>query len=230
MTDHRAITITKGQIVKLFVWDLHGVLERGNDRAVIDISNQVLAMYGYHHRFQYDDGRRLYGRKWYEYFAALLRDEPHQRHVELQEACFTLSEERPDLQYQWISPTPHAGTVLAAIAACHQQILISNTRPATLDMFLKLLELADFFTPGRAFAVDQHVRDATVTKQDVLASFLAAQPAFDELVIVGDSPSDMQLANVVGGTTYLFAHPEFPFRECKADFRIHDLRQVLKHV
>ncbi|MEW2331834.1 HAD family hydrolase [Micromonospora chersina] len=213
--------------MKLFVWDLHGVLEQGNDRAVIDISNEVLSAFGYAQRFGYEDGRRLYGHKWYEYFAFLLPHETHDRHLELQDACFILSEERPDLQYHWMTPTPHVTTVLDAVAARHRQIVISNTRPATLEMFLKLLELTDYFTPGRAFAVDQHVRDVKTTKKDVLAEYLTGQPAFEEIVIIGDSASDMRLAEVAGGTTYLFAHPDFAFRNCQADYRIRDLREVL---
>ncbi|MFI0797040.1 HAD family hydrolase [Micromonospora rubida] len=216
--------------MKLFVWDLHGVLEQGNDRAVIDISNDVLSSFRYEQRFRYEDGRRLYGNKWYEYFAFLLPDETHDRHLELQDACFVLSEERPDLQYRWMTPTPHVTAVLGAIRARHQQIVISNTRPGTLDMFLKLLELTDYFTPGRAFAVDQHVRDAKSTKKDVLASYLIGQPTFEEIVIIGDSTSDMQLMEVAGGTTYLFAHPGIAFRNCHADFQIRDLREVLHRV
>ncbi|MEU5784604.1 HAD family hydrolase [Micromonospora lupini] len=220
----------KGELVKLFVWDLHGVLEQGNDQAVIDISNEVLATFGYEQRFGYEDGRRLYGHKWYEYFDFLLPNETHHRHLELQDACFTLSEERPDLQYRWMKPTPHVTSVLDAIAVHHQQIVISNTRPGTLDMFLKLLELTDYFLPGRAFAVDQHVLDVKTTKRDVLAGYLVGQHAFEEIVIVGDSASDMRLAEVAGGTTYLFAHPDFAFRNCSADFRIRDLREVLQRI
>jgi phosphoglycolate phosphatase-like HAD superfamily hydrolase len=220
----------KGQLVKLFVWDLHGVLERGNDRAVVDISNEVLSTFGYEQRFGYEDGRRLYGHKWYEYFAVLLPTETHRRHLELQDACFILSEERPELQYRWMTPTPHVVSVLTAVAASHQQIVISNTRPGTLDMFLKLLELTDYFVPGRAFAVDQHVRDVKTTKRDVLAAYLVGQPIFQEIVIIGDSASDIRLAEVAGGTTYLFAHPDFAFRNCDADFRIRDLRDVLEQI
>ncbi|MFY1615967.1 HAD family hydrolase [Micromonospora sp. WMMD736] len=216
--------------MKLFVWDLHGVLERGNDRAVVDISNEVLSTFGYAQRFGYEDGRRLYGHKWYEYFATLLPAESHRRHLELQDACFILSEERPELQYRWMTPTPHVATVLSAVAASHQQIVISNTRPGTLDMFLKLLDLTDHFVPGRAFAVDQHVRDVKTTKRDVLACYLTGQPSFDEIVIIGDSASDMRLVEVAGGTTYLFAHPDFAFRNCNADFRIRDLRRVLDRI
>lgn len=216
--------------MKLFVWDLHGVLEQGNDRAVVDISNEVLSSFGYEQRLTYDDGRQLYGHKWYEYFAALLPNEPYHRHLALQDACFRISEERPELQYHWMTPTPHVAGVLDTIADRHQQIVISNTRPATLEIFLKWLELTDYFQPERAFAVDQHVRDVKTTKQHVLAEYLAGRPAFEELVIVGDSASDMRLAEVAGGTTYLFAHPGFAFRNCTADYRIRDLRKVLDSV
>jgi phosphoglycolate phosphatase-like HAD superfamily hydrolase len=216
--------------VKLFVWDLHGVLEIGNDRAVIDVSNEALFQFGHSARFTYEDGVRLYGLRWYEYFEHLLPDASHEHHIELQEACFKLSEERPDLQYRWIKQTPYAETVLIAIGEHHRQILISNTRAATLDMFLKLLEIEQFFPDGQAVAVDQHVKNATATKRDALASYLTAHGAFDELIIIGDSPADMRLADASGGITYLYAHPGFAFRDCDASFKIRDLRCVLDHL
>lgn len=37
--------------MKLFVWDFHGVLEKDNDLAVLDISNKVLEQSGYAERF-----------------------------------------------------------------------------------------------------------------------------------------------------------------------------------
>lgn len=213
--------------MKLYVWDLHGVLEMGNDRAAIDVSNEVLAQFGYSERFTYSDGVRLYGLRWYEYFEDLLPDAGHERHLELQDASFKLSEERPDLQYRWMTPTPNADMVLATIAEWHRQILISNTRPATLRMFLKLLSLERFFADGDAFAVDQHVKNAAVTKKEVLADYLAAHGEYDEIVIIGDSPGDMRLVDVAGGITYLYAHPGFPFRDCTATYRIRDLRCVI---
>lgn len=213
--------------MKLFVWDLHGTLECGNDRAVIDISNNVLACHGYVQRFSYEDGCRLYGLKWYEYFLWLLGEDSYYRAIELQEACFALSEENPDLQYRWIRPTVHVAEVLAAISEKHDQILISNTRPATLDVFVKLLGLEEFFSVGSLFAVDQHARDALRTKAHVLEDFLRSSRGYEDLVIIGDSPSDMKLAEVAGGTTCLFTHPGFEFRDCAADLRIRDLRRVL---
>ncbi len=215
---------------KLFVWDLHGTLEWGNHNAVIDISNEVLRRFEHAERFSYDDGVALYGKKWYEYFTWLLGEDSYDHAMELQEACFVLSESNPNMQCNGIEPTPHAMEVLAAIGDKHDQILISNTRPATLITFVKALNLGDFFPEGTAFAVDQHSRDTKRTKDDVLAEFLADSHDYDEIVVIGDSPSDMRLTGVSGGRSYLFSHPGFEFRECESDHRIRDLRKLLSVV
>ena len=93
--------------MKLFVWDLNGVLEEGCDRITIDVSNEVLAGFWYGHRFGYGDSHLLYGRRWSEYFAYLLPDEPPERHRELQDACFAFSAAQPQLLRRWMTPTPH---------------------------------------------------------------------------------------------------------------------------
>lgn len=56
--------------MKLFVWDFHGVLEQGNEDAVLVISNQILHNFGYTEQFTPAQNRQLYGRKWYEYYTA----------------------------------------------------------------------------------------------------------------------------------------------------------------
>jgi phosphoglycolate phosphatase-like HAD superfamily hydrolase len=217
--------------MKLFVWDLHGTLEQGNDRAVVDISNRVLRSNGFRERFTYEDGQALYGRKWYEYFHWLLGERSYDRALQLQEECFELSECNPQLQYQHIQPTPHAAEVLSAISLKHDQIIISNTREATLDLFIKALELESHFPYDKAFAVDQHMADAIKSKADALRDYPAERPArYEELIFIGDSPSDMEIKLVPGGLSYLYAHPEFSFRQCVADYRIRDLREVLAQV
>jgi phosphoglycolate phosphatase-like HAD superfamily hydrolase len=214
--------------MKLFVWDLHGTLEKGNERAVIDISNSVLERSGHPERFSYEDNPELYGRKWYEYFAWLFETPDHNRDLALQEACFSLSESSPEMQYRWVSPTPHAPAVLRDIKSKHRQVLISNTRAETLKVFIDALEYGDFFSSGNAFAVDGHAERPVNSKADVLADYLHdAHSRFEEIIIIGDSPSDMKLTKVAGGVTYLFAHPDVKFRQCEADYRIRDLRAVL---
>jgi len=88
------------------------------------------------------------------------------------------------------------------------------------------LGMEGHFSASNAFAVDQHAKDAKRTKVDVLKEYLISKP-FDELVVIGDSPSDMVLAETVGARGYLYAHVGTPFREANAYHKTHDLRDVL---
>jgi phosphoglycolate phosphatase-like HAD superfamily hydrolase len=211
------------------VWDFHGVLEEGTEKAALEISNRVLGDYGYAQRFTREDGDRLYGRKWYGYFEDLLPDEPHARHLALQEAAFVYDAAHPEIVARYIEPAQHALAVLDEIAKHHAQIVISNTRPEALGVFIAAVGMQRYFPGGRAFAVDTHKRDATRTKQHVLAEFLA-ENAMDEIVVIGDSAADMALAEVAGGIRYHYVHPGRPFKDCPADYRIHDLREVLSSI
>ncbi|SFN94557.1 Phosphoglycolate phosphatase, HAD superfamily [Streptomyces sp. cf124] len=216
-------------MMKLFVWDLHGTLEQGNDKVVVDVSNRVLAEHGRSERFTYEDGAKLYGSKWYEYFEWLLPQETYETWSRLQDDCFRTSERDIALQCKWLRPTDHAIDVLSQIAE-HQewhQILVSNTRVANLKIFVDVLGLTGFFPDDARFAVDGHTLDGPATKRDVVRTYLEGR-SIQDLVFVGDSPSDMRLTEIAGGTSYLYSHDEFPFRECEADYKIRDLREILK--
>jgi phosphoglycolate phosphatase-like HAD superfamily hydrolase len=216
--------------MKLFVWDFHGVLEKGNEAAVIEISNAVLEEFGYSERFTPEENESLYGRKWYEYFEYLLPTEPHERHLQLQAASFKMSDERWDIVTKHIKPTANAIGVLEAIASSHQQIVVSNTKPHALVEYIRTVGMTDYFNHTNAFAVDQHKRDAARTKQDVLREYLESNPQVQQLVIIGDSKSDMALVEVAGGTRYLYAHPHRAFKDAESDYQTHDLRDILREV
>ena len=47
--------------MKLFVWDLHGVLEKGNEIALLEISNIILKKFGYLEKFSIEDCIKLNG-------------------------------------------------------------------------------------------------------------------------------------------------------------------------
>lgn len=217
--------------MNLFVWDFHGTLEKGNERAVQKVSNRVLESFGYAQRLSEEDSQRLYGRNWYEYFEHLLPQEPHERHVQLQEAAFLLSNGRPDIYIaKYVTPNDHAHEVLDAILLSeHDQIVISHTLPESLDLFLEVVRMTQYFPEGAAFAVNGHAREVQRTKQDVLREFLKSM-SYKKIVVIGDSPKDVQLVSVAGGVSYLYAHPGRPFQECPADYQIRDLREILREV
>lgn len=217
--------------MKLFIWDLHGTLEQGNERAVVVMSNKILKDFGYSERFSDQDGNDLYGKRWYEYFEYLLPNVPHERHVELQAASFDYSNtvEGARLIAQYISPSKHALEILEEIARHHTQIVISNTVPESLPVYLGTLQMLEYFPEGRAFAVNQHTKEAKRTKADVARAYLAEYPA-DEIIVIGDSDGDMQLAHEIGAKSYLYVHNGMKFRSNRGHVKINDLAQLRQEI
>src|SRR3989338_7186856 len=131
--------------MKLFIWDFHGVLETGNEQAVLDITNTILQQAG-HRLMTAEENSQLYGRKWFEYFSALLPNHPPEIHKVLQSACFTLQQQEPDRILRHLRPAPHGPEILKAIQkARHDQILVSNTQPVAMPLFLSAPHVAPFF-------------------------------------------------------------------------------------
>jgi phosphoglycolate phosphatase-like HAD superfamily hydrolase len=215
--------------MKLFVWDFHGVLEKDNEKAVIDISNQILAKAGYKERFTEEDNERLYGLKWYQYFEHLLPGLDAAEHLALQTACFEFAEENLDLIAGRIKPNDHAGEVLGHIAQSpHHQIVISNTRPADLVWFLDTVGISQWFDQAHIIGVNAH--QTHQSKLDALKAFLAGRH-FDQIVVIGDSVNDLKLGRQVGAKTYFYKHPHRRHEDTTyADSTITDLRAVLKEL
>lgn len=212
--------------MKLFVWDFHGVLEKGNEIATIEVSNQVLENLNYKERFSVEDINMLYGLKWFEYFQYLLPNESLEKHMELQERCFANSNNSKIIK-KYIKRNDYSSLVLKKIREKHTQILISNTRMESIDFFTKIVGIEKYFHD--IFAADAHSKNQKTTKVSILKEFLKDNN-FEEIVIIGDSPGDMELVKVGGGKTYLYCHPGRNFKECEAMFKIQDLREVLREI
>lgn len=217
--------------MKLFIWDFHGVLEKGNENAVLEISNEVLKKAGHKERFTINDCRVLYGKKWYEYFEYLLPNESYDTHMDLQENCFIYQRDNPNVVTKHIKPNDYVHEVLSAIAKKHKQILISNTTPEDIDFFLETVGVSCYFENGKAFAADMH-RQSKISKKDVLKGYLKGKN-IKKIILIDDSPSNMDILTATDGIKtvfYLYSHPGRPFKECNASYKINDLREVLKEL
>ncbi len=214
---------------KLFVWDFHGVLEKDNEFAVLEVSNIILEKFGYTVRFSKEDNQKLYGVKWYEYFEYLLPEENHKKHLALQQACIDLESEKPHIVDNNIKANDHVHEVLEKIGTKYDQILISNMSDVALLRFMKVINVTQYFSDGKAFAANSYIGNKVYTKNEILEKYLKDKK-FDKLIIIGDTPRDMELKKVVGGVTYLYNHPNLNFKNCKADYKINDLREILREM
>lgn len=205
------------------------MLEKDNELAVLDISNQVLARAGYSERFSEEDNRKYYGLKWFQYFERLLPGLTLEEHMALQAACFKFAEENLPILAKHIKPNDYVLEVLEAIkSAGHDQVVVSNTRQSDLEWFIQAIGIDAYFRSDKVFGVNAHQKHGV--KQAALASY-AKGKNFDGIVIIGDSQSDMDLKEAAGGTTYFYNHPHIESSKVTgADHKIKDLREVLNEL
>jgi phosphoglycolate phosphatase-like HAD superfamily hydrolase len=216
--------------MKLFVWDFHGVLEIGNDNAVLEITNLVLEEFNYEERISSRQAEIFSGLKWYEYFQLILPWETTDKHLELQKRCFEISKEKIEITKKHVKLNENAKTVLEAIKnKNHYQIIISNTDQTSLEYYIQIVDIGKFFHKGTYFGADAH-KNKNQTKQDILKNFLKNN-SFNSMVVIGDSPKDIELAKLLKNSiSYLYSYPNRPHREAMADCKITNLLEILKEI
>lgn len=218
--------------MKLFIWDFHGVLEKGNDDVVLEITNQVLGMHGHSRRMTKQEGEFLSGRLWRDYFAHLIPELNENERLMLQSACIKIAQNSPEIFIKHVKLNDNVVHVLEAIQdSKHTQILISNTQPKILDIYVELVGIESYFPSTHRFGADSSVQNRK-TKKDCLHEFLNVSENFSEVISIGDSPDDMELISVpfIKGTSYLYTHPSRVPRLAQCHYKIDDLRAVLQEI
>jgi hypothetical protein len=130
---------------------------------------------------------------------------------------------------QHIRINDHAEHVLELIHnSQHCQILISNSLPVALDLFVAAVGIEKYFPSTHRFGAATHMRSG-MTKQHCLNDFLQGKTEYHALVSIGDSPGDMAfIHNELPIKKYLYSHPERPHRTATCDYKINDLREILR--
>ncbi len=215
--------------MKLFVWDFHGVLEKGNEKVVIVISNKVLKEAGYKERLTDKDNEEFYGLKWYQYFEKLIPGLSKKECLQLQSDCYKYSEAHLDLLAKYIKPNDHAVDVLSAISKSNNyQMVISNSRQSDIIWFLNTIGVKRFFQDDDVIGVNAHQTHSN--KREALISYLKNKQ-YDEIVVIGDSEDDMVMGRTVKAINYYYKRPNRSHDDTEnADFVIKDLRKVLESV
>jgi phosphoglycolate phosphatase-like HAD superfamily hydrolase len=215
-------------MVNLFVWDFHGVLEKDNENAVVEVTNQVLSEFGEKARVDLKFCKDLYGKKWGIYYKTAC---PHldediilkmvNRGVEITQ--------QTDVIYKHIKPMEFSHEILDKIRkAGHENMIISNTEPKALDKYLDSVKITHLI--DHKIGADSHRKGAhgQNSKIPLLKNFLNSK-SYNKVLVIGDSETDIELGKAVGAVTYLFSR-ENNHPDVDADFKINDLREVLKEI
>lgn len=133
------------------------VLEKGNDDVVCEISNLALKQAHYCRQMTLQEGEFLSRRRWHEYFAYLLPEIDQEECMRLQSMCVDISIHHPEIIAKHIQLNDHAHQVLQAIEqGGFTQILISNSQPKSLDLFIQIVGIERYFPSFHRFRVDTH--------------------------------------------------------------------------
>jgi phosphoglycolate phosphatase-like HAD superfamily hydrolase len=212
-------------MAKLFIWDFHGVLEQGNEGAVVEVTNAVLSEFGLNTRLDHETNLKLYGQKWSEYFRLLdpLANESKIKDM-VHRGCEISLE--TDAIARHIKPSDNSHYVLNQIKQHgHENLILSNTQPETLDRFIDSVNLSEFV--DYRLGTDSHRIKQTHSnpKIPLLKEFLEGK-TYDQLIAIGDRPTDIEAGKSVGAITYLYAH-NTPNKNINADYHIDNLKEVL---
>lgn len=214
-------------MMKLFVWDFHGVLEKGNEFAVQEVCNKVLSEFGVERESTVQECLALYGKKWadyFRYFASNFDEEKIHRMVD--RAVEIGLVEKPALKY--IKPMDYSHDVIKKITEKgHINIIISNSSPEALDYFLESVNMLNIF--DHKYGADRHRKNANESnsKELWLKQFLQ-QHKFDDVIVIDDSSVGIEMGKRLGAVTYHFKRNGKI--ESNADYQISELRELLKEV
>lgn len=216
----------------LFVWDFHGVLEKDNVYAVKELTNLILKDFKVNRRINIKEARDWYGLSLFDYFKLATPEGNQQLWVEMTKKALSLQQQGWEIVRNHIKKRDFSEDVLREIRdKGHQNIVLSNSRPESIQMFTDLLDMTQYFDD--IIGVDNHRTNREIhdIKTEALANFLKGRE-YNKVIAIGDRESDIRAGKNCGAITYFFFDVESSKRaeNTNADYMISDLREVLKEV
>ena len=217
---------------KLFAWDFHGTLETGTEVGFAEILRKLARENNYKTTIRLVEVRKLFGISILDYlrhfFPKLTHDELYEYRNQIRDR-----QNRKHIE-KFVKPAPYAHEVLKKISAAgHKNIVVSTSSKPHILRFLEIVDLTEYF--DGIFGTDRHALDKEFDivseKAKVINSFAKKQkiPA-KNMVVIGDREGDIDAGILLGAKTYQYIQPEIPHVVTRADFKIYDLREILREI
>lgn len=217
--------------MNLFFWDFHGVLEIGNIHSVHKVTNEVLKKSGFNIEVDLEFIKKNYGKKWIDYYKSLKLDIQEDL---LETMVKTSSELGEFYAIKYMKAQKNAYNVLNEIhSKHHHNFIYSNTAHKILREFINILNYKNIV---KEYIGYDSINNITLNKKEMIKT-LSNNYNYDKLIVVGDTAEDMLAGKYHRANTYLFLCPliysKYEFNKISnnnADFKINDLKQVLKEL
>jgi len=215
-------------MVKLFIWDFHGVLEKDNEYAVREVSELVLREFGSQRAVTVQECLDLYGKKWGQYFQHFVPEADQETVHQMVERAVEIGL-KGDIIRKHIKPNDHAHQVLETISKNeHVNLVMSNSTPESLDMFLDSVGMLHTF--DYKYGADHHRKNAhEKNSKEIWLRHFIQENRFQDLIVIDDAVMGIEMGRNVGAITYLFSRKGHDM-SIRADHYISDLRRVLREI
>ncbi|OGD94006.1 hypothetical protein A3A48_04215 [Candidatus Curtissbacteria bacterium RIFCSPLOWO2_01_FULL_37_9] len=217
---------------KIFAWDFHGTLEQGTEVGFAQILRNIARKINYKRRISLEEVRKYFGISVLDYLKQFFPTLSNEEVYQLREYVKDIQNQKHIQKY--IKPAPYAHEVLAKIkTAGHKNIIISTSSYAHINRFLEVIGVIGYF--DEIFGIDRHVLegdfDIAREKTQAIEGFAQKHKIKSKnIVVIGDRSDDINAGINIGAKTYQYITPDFPHIATNADFKIYDLREILREL
>lgn len=222
--------MTKKQ--KLFAWDFHGTLEQGTEVGFAEILRKLARENNYKTTICLAEVRKLFGISILDYLRHFF---PKLSDTEIYELK-TQIKDRQNRKHieKYVKPAPYVHEVLQKIKAeGHKNIVVSTSSKPHIVRFLEVIDVAKYF--DGIFGTDRHAFDKhfdiVKEKSKVVRGFAKKHKiASGNIIVIGDREGEIEAGIALGAKTYQYIQPEITHIETRAQFKIYDLREILREI
>src|SRR3990167_9397503 len=220
------------RLLKLFAWDFHGTLEQGTEIGFAEILRKLARENNYKTTIRLAEVRKLFGISILDYLKHFF---PKLSDKEIY-ALRTQIKDRQNRKHieKYVKPAPFAHDVLENIKSVgHKNIVVSTSSRPHIIRFLEIVDMMKYF--DGIFGTDRHALDKhfdiVKEKTKVIKSFAKKHKIPNKnIIVIGDREGEIEAGILLGAKTYQYIQPEILHIVTRAQFKIYDLREVLREI
>lgn len=217
---------------KLFAWDFHGTLEEGVEVGFFEILKKLAKKYKGGTKITLRRVREKYGISVADYLRYFF---PKMSTSQIKAMMGEVAKiQNQNHLKKYVRSAPNAIEVLSKIKkAGYENIVVSNSHPKHIESLIDVVGMKNLIS--QVFAVDRHYshkkQDPTKEKVKLFKMIIQQRKLNNkQLITIGDKAIDVNAEILVGATTYQYLRKGFPRDKTRADYKIFDLREILREI